>query len=59
MGKIRIPEYGCKKFQVMIKIGIAGFGKIGRIRFEEISKRNDCSLTGVFGIINQRTNNID
>ena len=43
----------------MIKIGIAGFGKIGRIRFEEISKRNDCSLTGVFGIINQRTNNID
>ena len=34
-----------------MKIGVAGFGKIGKIRFEEINKRNDCSLTGVFDIV--------
>jgi predicted dehydrogenase len=34
----------------MIKVGIAGFGKIGKIRADEIAKRNDCVLTGIFDI---------
>lgn len=41
----------------MIKVGIAGFGKIGKIRADEIVKRNDCILTGIFDIRKPETIN--
>jgi predicted dehydrogenase len=31
-----------------IKIGIVGFGKIGKVRFDEIEKRDDCYVTGIY-----------
>ena len=31
-----------------VKIGIVGFGKIGKVRFDEIAKRDDCLVTGIF-----------
>ena len=32
----------------MIRIGIAGFGKIGKIRYEELKKFNQIELVGYF-----------
>ena len=35
----------------MIKVGIAGFGKIGRLRADIINTREDTILTGVFDVV--------
>ena len=35
----------------MIKIGIAGFGKIGKLRTEILSKRNDVEIIGIYDVI--------
>ena len=35
----------------MIKIGIAGFGKIGQLRAEILSKRNDVEIIGIYDVI--------
>ena len=35
----------------MIKVGIAGFGKIGQLRAEIINKRKDTTLTGIFDVV--------
>lgn len=34
----------------MIKIGIAGFGKIGQLRAEILAKRNDIKIVGVYDV---------
>ncbi len=34
----------------MINIGIAGYGKIGRLREEILSKRNDVKITGIYDV---------
>jgi predicted dehydrogenase len=31
-----------------IRIGIAGFGKIGKIRHDILAKRKDCQIVGIF-----------
>ena len=33
-----------------IKIGIAGFGKIGKIRYNEIKKNKDAKIVAIFDI---------
>ena len=38
----------------MIKIGIAGFGKIGKLRAQILSERDDVSVVGVFDPIKPR-----
>lgn len=35
----------------MIKVGIAGFGKIGQLRMEILLKRNDVEIVGVYDVV--------
>ena len=35
----------------MIRVGIAGFGKIGQLRADILSKRNDIAIVGVFDVV--------
>ena len=35
----------------MIKVGIAGFGKIGQLRADILSKRNDVTIAGIYDVI--------
>ena len=34
----------------MIKVGIAGFGKIGQLRANILSKRNDVKIVGIYDV---------
>ena len=35
----------------MIRVGIAGFGKIGQLRAEILAKRNDVTIVGVYDVV--------
>ena len=35
----------------MIKVGIAGFGKIGQLRADILSKRDDVIIVGVYDVV--------
>ena len=35
----------------MIKVGIAGFGKIGQLRMEILLERNDVEIVGVYDVV--------
>lgn len=43
----------------MIRIGIAGFGKIGQLRAEILSKRKDVTLTSVYDVVQPENLNTD
>ena len=40
----------------MIKVGIAGFGKIGQLRADILSKRNDVTIVGVYDVVKPENN---
>ena len=50
MGKDRASKYGRIKLSIMIKIGIAGFGKIGQLRAKILSARNDIKIVGIYDV---------
>jgi len=40
----------------MIRVGIAGFGKIGQLRAEILSERNDVTVVGIFDVVKPKNN---
>ena len=40
----------------MIKVGIAGFGKIGQLRAKILSKRDDIRIVGIYDPVKSKNN---